>query len=290
MRKEAQDASTSLQTLQAKIRDYEAKGQDTQKLVERQTILEKELEAARAEVRVIKQEADPKFVETYRKPFDDAAAYAKHVVEQLNVLDENKDPLRQAKFEDLQQLYNMPINKASAVARSMFGDDSQTIINHLNELHRLDYNYQNALRNERANAAQRAKEEEGKAVAAREQIKSAYERVNHDLAETVEDYRDQPDDKEATEMRNKGYAIFDHKPENIEKAVVKNAHVRQMVAAFFPMKLQITRLRQEVADLKGKLGHEKEAEPGKTKHPGGAPTTVVDPNESWEQAARKALL
>lgn len=288
-RKEAQEASTSLQALQAKIKDYESRGKDTEALVARQTALEKELADARAEVRAIKQEASPEFIKQYKKPFDDAAAYAKHIVEQLTVLDENGDPTRQAKFEDLQQLYNMPINKASAVARTMFGDDSQTVINHLNELHRLDYVYQNALTEERANAAQRAKEEEGKSVVAREQLSKAYIQINKELAESVEDYRDPPDDKEAAEMRQKGYAIFDQKPENTEKAVIKQAHVRQMVASFFPMKLTITRLKKENEELKSKLASEHQTDPGKTKRPGGSPAPT-DENLSWEQAARKELL
>lgn len=289
-RQEAATASTSLQALQQKIKEYELRGQDTEKLVARQTALEKELADARAEVRAIKQEADPKFIEQYKKPFDSAAAYARHVIEQMSIVDEDGNPTRQATMDDLSELYAMPINKASQVARKMFGDDSQTVINHLNELHRLNYNYQNALKEERAHAAERAKEEEGKAVAAREQLSKAYQQVNKELAESVEDYHDSPEDKEAAEMRNKGYAIFDQRPDNAEKAVVKQAHIRQMVASFFPMKLQISRLKSENAALKAKLGQEKEADPGKVKHPGGAPAPTSDPNETWEQAARKALL
>lgn len=289
-RQEAATASSSLQALQQKIKEYELRGQDTEKLIARQTALEKELADARAEVRAIKQEADPTFIETYKKPFDNAAAYARHVIEQLPIVDEEGNTTRQATMDDLQELYAMPINKASQVARKMFGEDSQTVINHLNELHRLNYNYQNALKDERAKAAERAKAEEGKAVAAREQLAKSYQQVSKELSETVPDYHDSPDDKEAAEMRNKGYAIFDQRPENTEKAVIKQAHIRQMVASFFPMKLQITRLKNENAQLKAKLGVEKESDPGKVKHPGGAQAPNTDPNETWEQAARKALL
>lgn len=288
-RAEAATATSSLQALNQKIKDYEAKGQDTEKLIERQKILEKELQDSRAEIRVIKKEADPEFLNTWKKPFDDAAAYATHVISQLQVVDEEGTPTRQATKDDLEELYAMPINKASQVARKMFGDDGQTVVNHLNELHRLNYNYQNALKTERANAAQRAKDEEGKAVAAREQLNKAYHQVNKELAESIDDYHDSPEDKEANEMRNKGYSIFDSRPETAEKAVIKQAHVRQMVASFFPMKLQITRLKAENSQLKAKLGVERETDPGKPKHPGGAPTTTTDPNETWEQAARREL-
>lgn len=283
---ELASATESKAQLEAKIREAEAKGKDTAVLMEKLATVEKERDQFKGEISALKQEESPEFKDRYKRPFDEAAAYAQQVIEQLAV--NNEDGTQRAgTFADLQTLFNQPIGKAGALARQMFGDDAPTVISHLNELHRLDHTYKVALKAERETWKTRQTEEQAKIAQQRQQWDTIRERVVKELAEKVDDYHDSPDDKELVEARTKGYELFDAAPKTQQEAAVKFAHVRHRVAAYGPMKLKVLRLEKELADLKAKAQEKTEAEPGKTKRPGGG--TEPPTPKSWEQEAREAL-
>lgn len=279
-------ATESKAQLEAKIRDAEAKGKDATALMERLAAVEKERDSFKGEISALKQEEAPEFKERYKKPFDDAAAYAQQVIEQLAVTQEDGSQ-RAGTFADLQALFQQPIGKAGAMARQMFGDDAPTVISHLNELHRLDHTYKKALGEERERWKSRQAEEQTKIATQKQQWDTIRERVTKELSEKVEDYHDSPDDKESMDARNKGYELFDAAPRTQQEAAIKFAHVRHRVAAYGPMKLKLLRLQSELATLKAKEMEKAEAEPGKTKRPGGGTDTPAP--KSWEQEALETL-
>src|SRR5882724_5262024 len=107
--------------LQAKIADAEARGKDVTVLTERLANLEKERDGLRGELRAAKQEVSDDFKEKWDKPFNQGAAYAKSVVEQMAITAEDGTQ-RAATWNDFIALYHMPLNKAAQSARQMFGE------------------------------------------------------------------------------------------------------------------------------------------------------------------------
>jgi hypothetical protein len=271
--------------LEKRIADAEAKGKDTAALAERATALEKTIAERDAELRMLKQEASPEFKEKYEKPFTEAAEYAREVVEQLTVTEDNT--IRPAKWEDFSALYNQPYSKAIEQATAMFGPAAQVVINHLTELHRLESVKNRALKSERDQAAVRMKDEEGRRVQSREATNAALAKLAEELPQKYEEYRDPPEDKELADARAKGYALFDAQPKTPQQAMVKFAHIRQRVAAFRPLLTQVSRLKAEVARLQAELDGKTLKEPQGGRRPGG--TEQGGGEESWEDAAHKDL-
>lgn len=268
--------------LRSQIQLLEGKAKEHGTLTERITALEKERDDAQAQVRALKQEASPEFIKQYDKPFRDAATYAKSIVEELTVTE--GETIRQAKWDDFAALYSLPPGKANKAARELFGDDAQTVINHMQELHRLEYNKNQALAEERENAKKRATEDESKAVQQREQIQEMWTRVNKDLAENM--YHDDPEDKESAEVRAKALAIYDAQPKSLKEKIVKDAHIRHKVANEAVLKRANHLLKTENAELKKENEALKNPQPGKGKK---TTTTSSGPEKSWEEEALEAL-
>lgn len=268
--------------LRSQIQLLEGKAKEHGTLTERITALEKERDDAQAQVRALKQEASPEFIKQYDKPFRDAATYAKSIVEELTVTE--GETIRQAKWDDFAALYSLPPGKANKAARELFGDDAQTVINHMQELHRLEYNKNQALAEERENAKKRATEDESKAVQQREQIQEMWTRVNKDLAENM--YHDDPEDKESAEVRAKALAIYDAQTKSLKEQIVKDAHIRHKVANEAVLKRANHLLKTENAELKKENEALKNPQPGKGKK---TTTTSSGPEKSWEEEALEAL-
>lgn len=293
LRNELKRLQTELETrnksyadLEAKIKDFEARGKDTQVLTERLSEMEKTIAEKDARIRALNKEEDPEFKKQYDAPFNDAAEDAREFVERLQV-DDGESGTRAANWDDFVKIWQT--NKSSpqgaiAMAKELFGDASPMVIDHLMQLNRLDRARTKALQSERANAAERSKEEAAKAIQGREQINKTFQMVSKDLETNIEDYHDSPEDTEAIEARKQALAIYDAKPASLRERIVKDAHIRQRAAAFGPMKLKIIRLQAEIEALKAKV--EEDAVPGKTQRPsGGTPA----PEKTWEQEARETM-
>ncbi len=274
---------TEMGKLKSKLGELETKAKEHGTLSERITALEKERDDAMSQVRALKQEASPEFIKQYDKPFNDAATYAKSIVEELSVVE--GEASRPAKWDDFAALYALPPGKANKAARDMFADDAQTVINHLQELHRLDYNRKQALTEERDNAKKRMTEEESKAVQQREQIQEMWTRVNKDLVESVEDYHDTPEDTESAEVRSKALAIYDAQPRTMKEKIVKDAHIRQRIGHYSVLKRQFQLVKGELAEAKKELESFKHPQPGKGKRSAPAGT----PEKDWEEDLRDSV-
>ena len=265
--------------MEAKIADFERRGKDTELLQQRLQTLEKTVEEKEAQLRTYAYEKDPAFVEKYDKPFDDQLAYTRQVVSQLQV--EENGQVRPATFEDFAELYKMPYAKAVATANEKFGQAGQIVLNHMSELQRIEFNRGKALNEARERIAKNAKADEAEAMARQTNIKIAWEKLNKDLSETNEDYRSPANDKELEELRNEGYRLFDGKASTPEQRMIKNAHIRQRVAAFAPNQVTIKRLKSEVDRLRAENDALKNPEPGRTQRPGG--NAPAGDGTTWEQ-------
>ena len=274
--------------LEKRIAEAEAKGKDTAALAERAAKLEQTIAEREGELRMLKQEASPEFKDKYEKPFTEAAEYAREVVSQLTVTNPEDGTSRPATWDDFASLYSQPYSKAIEQATNLFGaGQAQVVLNHLTELHRLDSVRHRALKTEREQAAARMKDEEGKRVQSQEAAAAAMAKLHEELPQKFEAYRDPPEDKELAEARAKQFSIFDSQPKSPQQAMVKWAHIRQMVGAHKPLLIQMSRLKSEVARLQSELDGKTTKEPQPGRRPGGTETGGGE--ESWEQAASKEL-
>lgn len=295
-KKERDELKTKSTTLEAKIKEFEARSKDTESLLARQKEYEAQIEAKNAELRALKQEASPEFKQKYDEPFNRRAEFARSQVEKLQVIThpadtENNIPaqFRPATWEDFVALYQMPPNKAVDAAGQMFGEKvGSFVMNHLTKLQEMDYERQAALKSEKEQWKAKQAEEDSNRVKQRSEFDSTFKKVTDELAETVEGYKDaDPTDKELADLRNEGFQIFDSTPANAQQAIIKGAHVRHRVAAYGPNMLTISRLKAKVSELEAKLAEATPKPPGETLHPGGESTTAT--TESWEDGALKAV-
>lgn len=269
--------------LESKIKEYEARGKDTDALVARLDAREKEFATLQGELRAARQEVSPEFKQKYEEPFNRAATFAASTINGLTKADGTA-----ASFDnDFVPLYRLPLNAAYAQAKEVFGDDvAPAVMQEVRHLKQLEYEKNLALEDEKKGWVEKQKQEEGRKVQERETWKSTFQKVDKDLRDSVEAYRDPVEDKEAAELRQKGYQIFDSEPKSAQQSMLKGAHVRHRVAAFAPNQLQISRLKAEVATLKQQLEASRPGQPnadgGRPGGSGGAPA-----EESWEDAARK---
>ena len=189
--------------LEAKVKEYEAKGQDTTKLMELLEQSKKDKEEWMAERRMLKQEMTPEFKKQYDEPFDNAAEYAETVMKGISKADGTP-----ADFQnDFAPLYRLPIKAAYEQAREVFGDDVAPIVmEQVRELQRLDFVRQKAMAGEKKNWAERQKSDEAKKVQERLQheqtqkqqkqhFDDTLKKVAEDLRNSVEGYRDPVEDK-----------------------------------------------------------------------------------------------
>ncbi len=275
-----------------KIRDFEARGKDTEALTARLTQLEKERDDAKAEARRARKEIDPKFREEWQKPFDDATFTAEDMITRMDVTDLDSGQVRRGTKDDVDFLFKIESpTKRNSEIRKMFGDDAITVIPKIDRMVEINSSFKRALSAEQAKAAELDKQEQGARVQNKQQWENTVSQLGKELAEKVEEYHDAADDTEAAALRQKGYGIFDSVPANGQEGAVKYAHVRQMVAAHYPMKLQITRLKGELEAAKAELAQLKESDPNKStrRSAGGAGAESGASGKTWEEEARSAL-
>jgi hypothetical protein len=285
---ELKTKSESYTALEAKIKDFEARGKDTTVLTERLTKMEQDMESLRAENRALKQESSPEFKKKYDEPFNRLADRAKNVIEQIQIEDPETGTVKAATWDDFTKLYNQGEFIATKEAKRLFGEDGATVaMRYYTELHRLDDDRKIALQEEKAQWKEKQTAEEANRVKSQEEINAFWTKANAELSEKVEDYHDSPDDKELVEARNKALAIFDAQPKTLKERIIKDAHNRQRVAAFPVLKMRLARALKELADLKTENEGLKEKPPGKATRPGG--TGGAKPEESFEDYVRKTV-
>lgn len=289
---ESRKTSTALE---AKVKEYEAKGKDTDGLLAQLDTERKEREKIQAELRMLKQEASPEFKEKWDKPFNQQAEYAQGVVN--NITKQDGTPFSWE--NDFAALYRLPYPQARAMAIESLGpENAQIVMDEVRDLKKLDFARGKALEQEKSQWAEREKADQAKSAETKvrdakqkEQQKQDFDKlwkqVNTDFESSVETYRVAPDDKELTEAKVEGLHAFDTDLSKDFKAnIARNAHMRLRAGMFKANQLTISRQMAEIEKLKAKIAELDPAQPGLGSKAGGAPAPS---NESWEDAARKAL-
>jgi hypothetical protein len=286
-KKEYETLKTEHETVKSKIVEAEARGKDTDILREQLKAMEKEKTEMQAELRAFRHESDPKFQEQYEKPFQTAAGLARSDIEELTFT-EDDGTTRPAQWTDFVKIFGMRPTDGIEEAEKRFGKAHSIVTQHLTECRRLRKQRDAALEDERANAQERMKAENVRRATMQEEERNLTDRVSRDLSEAMPVYRDDPADKEAAELRQKAYSIYDAQPMTRAEAIKKNAHIRHRVAAVPVLLLKIQRLETKLAELQGSATDD--SQPGGTHHPGGSDGSGgTPPDEPWEATARKEL-
>lgn len=294
VKSELKTKSESYAALEAKIKDYESKGKDTEALVAQLDTERKEKDKLKADLRRAKKETDPNFVKNYETPYQETADEAKATISTIQVEDPESGAVRAGKWEDFVRLYGYNEFLATKEAKRLFGEDGAPVaMRYYMELHRLDKIKTKALNEVHAKWKEEETAEQAKAAEAKvkeekhqEEVNAFWTKTNADLAEKVEDYHDAPDaEKELSETRNKALSAYDAQPKTLKERIIKDAHNRQRVAAFPVLKMKLERALKELAEVKAEIEGLKESPPGKTNRPGGSPAGTHE--ETLEEALRK---
>lgn len=294
-------------TLEAKIAEYEKRGKDNSALAERLQTVEKALEAKESDLRRIKREASPEFKEKYDVPYRRAADVAESFVKQLKILGEKRktddvtgvetvtmEPIRDATFDDFVRIYRMPWGQAQDEAEKLFGKSERVIMNHYERLHALEEEKNLALKEVRDNW-EKVENEEKAAVALKEaqrektmeEIQNAWCAVNTEILEkNPELYGAKPDDKEEAAILAKAYETWEAKPKTWKGQVIKDAMIRNRLAASYLQEHRMAKLADRVAELEAALAATKGSKPGSTKTPGGTEKAGEKP---WDEDLRESV-
>jgi hypothetical protein len=302
LREELDRVNGKVHDYEAKIKDYEARGKDTEALQARlkdmealQSRLEqrdKEFEAAQAELRALKRESSPEFKKQYLEPFQRTYDYAREVAGTMERADGQK-----ADFDrDVAPIYELmktSYGRAAQLAKETFGDELyQPVLGLASELVKQARIYERAFNEEQKNWQEKLKAEEGQRVQRQEQMKQAWNKLNEDLINSVEDYRDPADDAELAEARTKAIAVYDAAPRSEKEHLLKQAHIRHMVGSYQPLKLKIARLQAKLDEATAKLEEHKPRQPmaDGQRRPGGTQpekkSNSFDPAELMEVVSK----
>lgn len=287
--RERDDSTAQIAELKRKIIDFEKRGKDTTALSEQLAKEQKEKEELHAQIRALKRESSPEFKDRYEKPFSQHAEFAKRFVEQLTVIDEAGQPMRQAKWDDFIELYRLPYGKAYEAAKRLFGDAASSVMQHWNDLQKLDFQRSEALKEEQARWQEREKEDAAKQVQQREFIDKNWARLNKDISERhPEFFMDDPNDKDGNALLAEGFALVDAQPSSLEEHMLKDAHVRLQAAAFPRLVHRITKLQEQLEEKDAIIAELRGSAPGKTQRPSSA-TATTPATKDWKSDLRDTM-
>lgn len=294
---EAKAASDRVAELERKLAEKERLGQDTTALTEKLAAAEKRQQEVEKQLYALNIGESPEFKSKYVQPFKDAADYAKEIVERLEVItardeETGQTTTRQASwtedFGPIYQLARQSISKATQQAKALFGDDYQTVMNHVQELHRMERLQAKAMQDHAANAETERQARIAESAKQREWIESTWTRINKDLSEkNPEIFQPDPKDTARAEIWNKSIALVEPAftgAKNLSplQKVTLDANVRLRAAAYPVLQYDLNKAKERIAELEAQLDETLGSKPGDTQRPGGD-STQAPPQKSFSE-------
>lgn len=269
--KEADTFKSRIATLEATIKEHESKSGDITSLSETLAAKDKTIAEITAELRAAKQEASPEFKDKWEKPFNQAADYAKREIEELTITDAATDQSRPATWNDFIAVYNLPKGQGIQKAKELFGDAAGEVVQHVTELKRHKYQYDNALAAEKGEWQARAKAQEASQAQQQEAVKAMSAKAYQGLIEKHPDwFGEDPNDPDGNAILTKGRAIVAAQPKTVQESAIHRANVFHRAAAFSRERYRNDKLISEVTALKQQIEELKGSKPGATKRTGEA--------------------
>ena len=253
----------------------------------------KELEE---EIRYTNYAKSQEFQEKYQKPYEEAWTKAVSDLGELEVLAEDGSVARKATASDLISLARMPLGEARKLANQMFGDSASDVMMHRQKIRDLSDAQNKALEDARKSGSERETQWIEKSKAIQSELSTLWQKFNNEDAAKHDFLRVKEGDAEWNTRLEKAKALvegsFNHNPadpnltpEQRAKAVRDRVAVKNRAIAFSPMKVEIKRLRAQLAERDEKLKAYENSEPtgGSAGGTNGKPAPASTPMERARQ-------
>ncbi len=212
------------------------------------------------------------YQENHEKPLQAAWGKAIKDLSQLDVMDEAGAVIRKATADDLLNLARMPLGEARKTATAMFGDSVNDVMMHRKDIIALSEKQQEALDNARKAGTDREQQWSAQQQAITKEIITLYEQSKAVAASKLEYLKPKEGDEEWNGALTKAQTLVDTafnqssydprlSPEQRAKLVKSHAAIRNRAIAYSAQKIEINRLRSELAKRDEKLKQYESSEP-----------------------------
>lgn len=277
--KVAREYEPELQSLRAKVKEYEGGTlAEAKQWQDRATASEKRAAELEQEMEFVNFAKSQKFINSYRKPYEEAWGKAVHDFGQLTAkvrtgTDETGEPVfatRKATADDLLMLANMPLSEMDSAAEEMFGKSAPRVIRHVEKIRELSDAQNNALQEAAQNSELRNKARASEAKTQMEERGKLWIQNIKTLTERFPNFfANRDDDEEYNTGLASGFAEADRlfsaneetRPKTMEEAVHLHALIRNQSAAFKPTVRLLKRAQARIAELEAELADYKKSEP-----------------------------
>jgi hypothetical protein len=258
--------------LEAELAEWKTKSEnvDAKGLTERLEKMETRNKDLEEEIRYVNYQKSQEFSDKYKTPYENAWKRAMDDLKEVLIPTENGEG-RAITGNDILEIVNMPLAKAREVAREVFGDFADDVMQHRKEIKRLFDEQSQALSDARKNGAEREKlrnEQIGKFTSEIDgYIKTNWEKANaeaHGDPKYGAYFKPIEGDAEGNQRLAKGFELVDRafaeNPKdprlNAEQrlAIIKrHAAVRNRAAGFGRLAWQNDQLKTQLAEANKKL-------------------------------------
>jgi len=274
---------------------------DAEKAAERAKSIEKRNAELEEEIRYVNYAKSQEFADQFLKPYEEAWAAAASELAELDVLAEDGSPARKATPQDLLALANMPLGEARKQATAMFGDSAEDVMAHRRKVQELSRAQTKALDDARKAGAERTE----KAIAAQQsaikEVTDMFQKLNTEIAARNDFLKPKEGDEEWNSKLTAAQKLADEAfsenatdpsltPEQRAVVVKKHVAMRNRAIAYSPLKLEVSRLRSQLAAAQKELAQFKDSGAiiGDAQNGDRTPVTPANPMDAAKQRLAKA--
>lgn len=283
LREELAKQKARTEALEAEVKQYKTPKEDPEKksLTEKFAQEEKRRKELEDELRFSNYERSPEFKEKYVKPYHEAYAEAVADLKQMTVpvdLNDPTGPQRAATEQELNQLVNLPPQQAGKLAKLLFEEGAQTMINHRERILQTWRAQQKALEEGRKNGEQREKQlaelqtkQQAELRKTQMELRSSNEPdfLKRHPELTIElDAKGEPLDAEMQKLLDQDRTVTDKLFDDStnwppEKKLEMHAEMRNRAAHFGTVVRTLRKVVTQLDEAKKKLSEYEGSEPGK---------------------------
>lgn len=264
-------------TLRKQLADVQSGGEQSK---EKDTLIAKltqERDAAEERLRYANYEQSAEYEQKYVQPIKQAIDDLAEEVAQETITDMESGNEVPISRNDVIRFLNIQTFKEASEQAKRFGPLAEHMMAARGQIHRMNRAAIKAKEDYRTNGKAIEQQRQAETAAAQEKARSVFEETSTRIAQKFEDFRENPEDKEGSELFKKGLDFYDRLARRDgltqEQRIKMTAVVRAKSAAYDRKVLEVTRLREEVAKLKADNAKLLGSEPGEHR-PSSVPLTT----------------